>query len=388
VCYNNSLKKQKPYLYCNKKKQSKKIMQSSNYIIQPLPLPFDVETKKVLKKAIEAGQYLAELKGVAHTIPNKSILINTLILQEAKDSSAIENIITTHDELFKADVFTEHIQSWETKEVMNYVAALKHGFELVTTKGFLSNNFICEIQAILENNKAGFRTQMGTVIKNTTTGEVLHTPPQDHEAIVQLMKNLEKYINDNDVEDLHPLVKMAIIHFQFESIHPFYDGNGRTGRIVNILYLTLNGLLDLPILYLSRYIIQHKPDYYKLLQTVRNKNDWESWVLFMLDSITQTAEETIQLIHGVNQLMTDYKNRIRQVLPKIYSKDLLETIFKHPYTKIEHLERDLEISYLTARSYLDKLTDTELMQKQKINKTNFYINPALIDLFTQKQKRL
>jgi Fic family protein len=363
-------------------------MQINNDSIQPLPLPFDVETKKVLKKAIEAGQYLAELKGVAHTIPNKSILINTLILQEAKDSSAIENIITTHDELFKANAFAEHLQSWETKEVMNYAAALKHGFELVTTKGFLSNNFICEIQSILENNKAGFRTQAGTVIKNTATGEVLHTPPQDHETIVQLMTNLEKYINDNDVEDLHPLVKMAIIHFQFESIHPFYDGNGRTGRIINILYLTLNGLLDLPILYLSRYIIQHKPDYYKLLQTVRNKNDWESWTLFMLDSITQTAKETIQLIHGINQLMSNYKNKIRQQLPKIYSKDLLEAIFKHPYTKIEHLERDLEISYDKARNSLDKLTDAGFLEKEKINKTNYYTNSVLIDLFTQKQKRL
>ena len=360
----------------------------NNYTIQPLPLPFDIETKTVLKKAIEAGQYLAELKGVAHTIPNKAILVNTLVLQEAKDSSAIENIITTHDELFKADAFTEHIQSWETKEVMSYAAALKHSFELVTTKGFLSNNFICEIQSLLENNNAGFRTQTGTVIKNTTTGEVLHTPPQDYETIVQLMANLEKYINDNSIEDLHSLVKMAIIHFQFESIHPFYDGNGRTGRIINILYLTLNGLLDFPILYLSRYIIQHKPDYYKLLQAVRNNNEWENWVLFMLDSVTQTAKETIQLIHSINQLMADYKNKMKEQLPKIYSKDLLESIFKHPYTKIEHLEKDLAISYDKARNYLDKLTNTGFMEKEKIGKTNYYTNPALIDLFTKKKECL
>ncbi len=360
----------------------------NNYTIQPLPLPFDVESKKVLKKAIEAAQYLAELKGVAHTIPNKAILINTLVLQEAKDSSAIENIITTHDELFKADAFAELVQSWETKEVMNYAAALKQGFELVTTKGYLSNNFVCDIQATLEENKAGFRKQVGTVIKNTATGEVLHTPPQDHETIVQLMANLEAYINDSSLEDAHPLVKMALIHFQFESIHPFYDGNGRTGRIINILYLTLNGLLDLPILYLSRYIIQNKPDYYRLLQTVRNDNDWENWVLFMLDSVAQTAKETTQLIHSINQLMTDYKTQIREQLPKNYTKDLLETIFKHPYTKIEYVEKDLQVTYLTARSYLDKLTNTGLMQKQKVGKTNIYTNPALIELFTNRQQRL
>ena len=355
---------------------------SKNYNISLLPLSFDIESKAVLKKAIEAGQYLAELKGVVRTIPNEAILINTLVLQEAKDSSAIENIITTHDELFKADLFAEQLQSWETKEVMNYATALKHGFELVTTKGYLSNNFICEIQALLENNNAGFRKQIGTVIKNTTTGEILHTPPQDYETIVQLMSNLEKYINENELENVHPLIKMAIIHFQFETIHPFYDGNGRTGRIINILYLTLNGLLDLPILYLSRYIIQHKPDYYRLLQGVRNTNNWEQWILFMLDSIAITAKETIELIHNIRQLMNEYKTQIREQLPKIYSKDLLETIFKHPYTKIEHLENDLQISYDKARNQLEKLNENGFLNKQQIGKSSYYLNQPLYNLFT------
>jgi Fic family protein len=356
---------------------------TAEYNIQPLPLPFDVETKAILKKAIKSGQQLAELKGVAHTIPNKDILINTLVLQEAKDSSAIENIITTHDDLFKADLFADQILSWETKEVMNYAAALRYGFLLVKSKGILTSNFICEIQAKLEENKAGFRKLPGTAIKNTSTNEVLHTPPQDYDTIVNLMANLEKYINDNDLEDVHPLVKMAIIHFQFETIHPFYDGNGRTGRIINLLYLLLNDLLDYPILYLSRYVIQHKPDYYRLLQEVRDKGNWEEWILFMLDSIEQTAKETIQVIHSINSLMEDYKTAIREHLPKIYSKDLLETIFKHPYTKIEHVERDLLISYDKARIQLDKLADNGFMIKQKIGKTNFYTNPALLDLFTK-----
>ena len=360
----------------------------NNNIIQKLPLPFDVESKGVLKKAMKAGQQLAELKGVAHTIPNEAILINTLVLQEAKDSSAIENIITTHDELFKADLFAGQVQSWETKEVINYATALKKGFEMVKTKGILTNNFICDIQATLEETKAGFRKLPGTVIKNAATNQVLHTPPQDYETIVSLMANLEKYINDNSIEDINPLVKMAIIHFQFESIHPFYDGNGRTGRIINILYLTLNGLLDFPILYLSRYIITHKPDYYRLLHEVRNKNNWEEWILFILDSIEKTAAETILLIHGINKLMGEYKTTIRQQLPKIYSKDLLETIFKHPYTKIEYVEKDLEVSYLTARSYVDKLTKVGLLDMEKRGKTNYYTNPALIKLFTAKAERL
>lgn len=350
-----------------------------------LPLAFDVETKKVLKKVVEAGQYLAELKGTARTIPNEAILINALVLQEAKDSSAIENIITTHDEIFKAELFADQVQSWETKEVISYATALKHGFKLVQENGFLSTKFICEIQATLEDNKAGFRKLPGTAIKNTLTGEVLHTPPQDYDTIVSLMSNLEKYINDNGLEDVNPLIKMAIIHFQFESIHPFYDGNGRTGRIINILYLSLNGLLELPILYLSRYIIQHKPDYYRLLQQVRDTGNWEEWILFMLDSISQTAKGTIELINDIRLLMDEYRLAIRDQLPKIYSKDLLETLFKHPYTKIEHIENDLQVSYLTARTYLDKLAATGFLDKQKLGKSNFYINLGLLNLFLPKK---
>lgn len=356
--------------------------------MQLLPLAFDVESKQVLKKVIEASQFLAELKGTARTIPNESILINTLVLQEAKDSSAIENIITTHDELFKAELLTEQLQSWETKEVMNYAKALKHGFKLVQENGFLSNKFITEIQAILEDNKAGFRKLPGTTIKNTVTGETLHIPPQDYDTIVLLMTNLEKYINDHNLEDVNPLIKMAVIHFQFESIHPFYDGNGRTGRIINILYLSLNGLLELPILYLSRYIIEHKPDYYRLLQDVRDNQNWEDWILFMLDSISRTAKETIALINDIRILMAKNKISIRESLPKIYSKDLLETLFKHPYTKIEHVQNDLEISYDKARNYLEKLTREGFLIKQQVGKVNFYINQDLLNLLLTKRERL
>lgn len=338
-----------------------------------------METKKVLKKTIEASQHLAELKGIVRTIPNEAILLNTLVLQEAKDSSAIENIITTHDELFKADLQTEQVTSLQTKEVMSYAAALKHGFGLVKQKDLLTSNFICEIQAILEENKAGFRKLPGTALKNSK-GEVVYTPPQEHDTIVRLMANLEHYINVHGDNDPDPLIKMAIIHFQFESIHPFYDGNGRTGRIINMLYLTLNKLLDLPILYLSRYIIQNKADYYRLLQAVRDGNSWEEWILFMLDGISTTAKDTIRLVNNIRGLMEVFKTAFKDKLHKIYNKELLDVLFKHPYTKIEHVENELNVSYLTARSYLDQLDREGLLSKQKIGKSNYYINHSLYEL--------
>jgi Fic family protein len=357
----------------------------SNFLIDLLPLSFDVESKAILRKTIEASQYLAELKGVAHTIPNESILINTLILQEAKDSSAVENIITTHDELFKADVLTDQIQSWETKEVISYATALRKGFELVKKHGLLTSNFICDIQQSLEGNRAGFRKLPGTVLKNDRTGQVIYTPPQDHETIVRLMSNLEKYINENEPDDPSILVKMAIIHYQFESIHPFYDGNGRTGRIINILHLTMNGLLDFPILYLSRYIINNKQDYYRLLQEIRTNSKWEEWILFMLEGVASTAKETIALISQIRGLMLQYKTAIRERFPRIYSKDLLETLFKHPYTKIEHLQLDLAISYDRARNYLEKLSEAGILEKQQIGKGSLYINRSLYNLFLPTQ---
>lgn len=355
-----------------------------NYNIPLLPLSFDVESKKVLKKAAEAHAALAELKGVCRTIPNETILVNTLILQEAKESSAIENIITTHDELFRADLFAELI-SRETKEVLNYANALRMGYKLVKDNGFLSNNFIIEIQSILEQNRAGFRKVSGTVLKNDKTGEVVHTPPQDYDTIVTLMSNLERFIN-NVEDDTDSLVKMAIIHHQFETIHPFYDGNGRTGRIINVLFLVLSGLLDFPVLYLSRYIIQNKAEYYRLLQVTREKDTWEEWILYMLEGIKQTANETIVLIGEIRALMDKYKREIRQKLPKIYSKDLLENLFKHPYTKIEHLQQDVNKHYLTARNYLEQLCEYGFLEKYSIGKHNYYLNRPLFELFTNRNK--
>ncbi len=354
-----------------------------NWGLIELPLSFDLETKKVLRALPAAHAALAELKGIASTIPNQNILINTLGLQEAKDSSAIENIITTHDDLYKSELKLDAFKSLQAKEVQNYISAMKRGFELISNTGLLTNSIILQIQEVLEDNKAGFRKLPGTALKNAATGETIYTPPQDYEEIVRLMANLERYMNDPEMQDYDPLIKMAIIHFQFESIHPFYDGNGRTGRIINILYLILEKLQSLPILYLSNYIIKHKTDYYRLLQKVRDENLWEEWLLFMITGVEQTARETIELIIKIRELMLDYKHRLRDNY-KFYSQDLLNNLFKHPYTKIEFVVNDLGVSRLTAANYLNKLADDKMLRKEKLGTGNYYINEELFDLLTKR----
>lgn len=351
-----------------------------SYTIPQLPLSLELETKLVLKKLAKAHQALAELKGVTGIIPNQSILISTLSLQEAKDSSAIENIITTHDELYKSDVSAKQFSSYAAKEVYSYATALQNGFEKVKNNGLLINNYILEIQQTLEENSAGFRKLPGTVLKNDQTGEVVYSPPQDENQICALMNNLEQFINDNTLSDWDPLTKMAVIHHQFESIHPFYDGNGRTGRIINILYLVKHGLLDTPVLYLSRYINQNKGEYYRLLQAVRDNQDWEQWVIYMLEGIEQTSRQTTRLILGMKDLMQFQKNRMRKELPKIYSHDLLNNLFRHPYTKIDFVMQELQVTRKTAMKYLEALVRIGLLSKHKKWKENFYMNDALFDL--------
>jgi Fic family protein len=348
--------------------------------VQPLPPKNLEETKPILKKLASAHRYLAELKGVATIIPNQSILINTLSLQEAKDSSAIENIITTHDDLYKAELFNDTFTDPAAKEVSRYANALKLGFNLVEKNQILTINHILEIQRVLEQNDAGFRKIPGTVLLNQKNGEIVYKPPQDYETILQLMENLVEYINNKELHKIDPLVKLAVIHYQFETIHPFYDGNGRAGRIINILYLILENLLSLPILYLSRYIIRNKAEYYQQLQNVRDTGEWEPWILYMLDAIEKTSQQTIVLIHEISRLMLDYKHRIRASHPKIYSQDLINNLFKHPYTKIDFLSRDLGGSRLTATKYLDTLEKDGFLIKQKIWRTNFYVNLPLFNL--------
>ena len=358
---------------------------SNMYNIPSLPLAIDVETKEILKQLSKSRSALAELKGFARVIPNEAILISTLTLQEAKDSSAVENIVTTHDELYKADLNAkDYVVSASTKEVLNYREAIQTGFRLVRENGLLTNSVLKQVQGILEGNNAGFRTTSGTTLKDNR-GNIVYMPPQDADTINNLMANLERFINDEEMADLDPLIKTAIIHHQFESIHPFYDGNGRTGRILIILYLVANGLLDLPILYLSRYITHNKSEYYRLLQAVRenenNAEDWRNWIVFILKGIEETSLNTIKMIKSIDTLMREYKNVLRPIFGKQYKHELLNNLFFHPYTKIEFIQRDMQVARNTASKYLDMIVDTGLVEKVKVGKSNYYFNTKLINLF-------
>lgn len=362
---------------------------SETYTIPTLPLPYDLETKEVLKQVNRANRKLAELKGVAQTIPNERILISSLTLQEAKDSSAVENIVTTQDDLYRAGLDTSYqFINAATKEVLFYREAINEGFRMVRNKDILTLNDIKRVQEILEQNSAGFRTTPGTQLKRENDGAVVYTPPQDGQEIIGFMANLEQFINDGEMSQLDPLIKMAIIHHQFESIHPFYDGNGRTGRIINILYLVITGLLDLPILYLSRYITRNKGEYYHLIQAIRDKNtdnaaEWEAWILFMLKGVETTAEDTILLVKNIGSLMAEYKGIIRPDFGSKYNHELLNGLFYHPYTKIDHVVHNMQVSRQTAAKYLDRIVALGLLRKEKMGKENYYINTKLMILFIE-----
>lgn len=351
--------------------------------VQNLPPAVDLETKAVLKQLAVSRSELALLNGRSATIPNETILINTLSLQEARDSSAIENIITTHDELYKAQLFGELFTNATAKEVSRYAEALKQGFERVRSQKIITNATILTVQRLLEGNEAGYREVPGTALVNEQTGETVYTPPQTRGEIEAHMENLVAFLNDDSLSDLDPLLKMALIHHQFETIHPFYDGNGRTGRILNILYLVQQRLLDLPVLYLSRYLIATKADYYRLLQSVRDTGEWEPWLLYMLKGVEQTARQTVVLIEGIRRLMQDYKQRLRSGLPKIYSQDLLNNLFRHPYTKIEFVMGELGVSRPTATAYLEALVTAGFLQKLRLGKSNYYMNNPLFALLRE-----
>lgn len=359
---------------------------NKHYDIPNLPLAYDFETKAVLKQVNAANRCLAELKGIAQTIPNENILLSTLVLQEALASSAVENIVTTSDELYKADLNIKgHISNAATKEVLWYREAMTTGFKLAREKRILCLNDIIAIQQVLERNSAGFRKVPGTVLKSSS-GEVVYTPPQEYKEVERLMLNLETYINDNNRHDVDPLIKLAVIHHQFESIHPFYDGNGRTGRILIILYLIINDLLDFPILYLSRYITNNKGAYYRLIQNIRDKNvdnfeEWEQWILFMLKGVEVTASQTIELVKQISSLMMEYKNILRPIFGQQYKHELLNNLFFHPYTKIEYMEKDMMVQRKTATKYLEMIVETGLLKKIRLGRYNYYINTKLMDLF-------
>lgn len=337
------------------------------------------ETINILKAENKAAKALAELKGIANLIPNQSILINAIVLQESKDSSEIENIITTKDDLYKAVSETVKKIDPATKEVMFYREALYTGFNQVKQYDFISINHIVNIQKILEQNDAGIRTTPETKLVNDRTNEVVYVPPQIKEEIDELLKNFTEYLNNDD----DTLAKLAVLHYQFESIHPFYDGNGRTGRIVNILYLILKHHLEVPILYLSSYIIRNKDEYYRLLQNVRTEEAWEDWIIFILKGIEETATETIQKVKAIKELLDSTIEKVKSEAPKIYSKELVETLFENPYCKIEFIVKAIGVERKAASRYLHLLENIGILKCIKVGKDNLFINVGLMDLLKE-----
>jgi Fic family protein len=362
-------------------------MLKPTYSIPELPPKAEFETVPVFRELARASRNLAELKGRSGTIPNPGILIDTLSMQEAKASSEIENIITTQDELFQVSLFPDTPASPAAKEVALYRDALKVGFErLHDQKRLLTNNTIIAMFQTLKRTDGSFREQPGTALKNEASGELVYVPPQDPREVRDHMTGLERFINDSELCDLDPLIKMALIHHQFESIHPLPDGNGRIGRIINVLYLTKERLLDIPILYLSRYITANKGEYYRLLQAVREKGAWVDWVIYMLRAVGDTSIETLRLVDQIKALMADYKDKLRKEHAKLYSQDLINSLFRHPYTRIDFLTHELNVTRQTAAKYLDQLADAGLLSKHRLGKHNYYMNDPLVAIFVNMER--
>lgn len=338
-----------------------------------LPPPVELETKAVLKQAIAANRMLANLRGLAAQIPNQAVLINSIVLQEARLSSEIENIVTTNDELYRADADPDSKTDAHTKEVLRYRQALYHGFAEMKNRP-LSTNLFIDIVRIIKEVDFGIRRVPGTALKNGQ-GDVVYTPPVGEDVIRTKLANLEQFMHADD--GLDPLVKMAVMHYQFEAIHPFEDGNGRTGRILNLLYLVDRQLLDIPVLFLSRYIIANKAAYYDGLRGVTEQQDWENWVLFMLRAVESTAQQTFEQVTRIRALMEQVRAHVQQQAPAIYSKDLIEVIFRHPYTKIQFLVDANIAKRQTASSYLQSLAALGVLRASKQGREMYYINDAL-----------
>jgi Fic family protein len=353
--------------------------EAPHYHLEKLPPPREkVETIEILRQTNKSTAALAELKGIAKTIPNQAMLVNAIVLQESKDSSEIENIITTRDELYKALTVNKTRISPQTREVVNYRKAIFHGFDLAKRQGFLKVNDIIGIQQELVDNTAGIRSTPGTVLKNDTTGEIVYTPPQDKAEILDLLTNFIHHFNQQN--DLSPLINLAILHHQFESIHPFYDGNGRTGRILNILYLILNELIDVPILYLSSYIIANKTVYYRLLNQTNRTGEWSEWIMFMLKAVESTSKHTIERIVNIKDQLDSTIIKVQEKAPKLYRKELVELLFEQPYSKIEFVVNKLGVERKAASRYLKELEDIGIVESQKVGRETLYINKELIEI--------
>jgi len=348
-------------------------------VLPLLPPPVELETHAVLKKCISANRALAELKGIGETIPDQGMLINSITLQEARSSSEIENIITTNDALFQAFTAATSKVDPATKEVLRYREAIWDGFSSLKARPLLTTRLFVSIYQTIKQTEAGIRNVPGTAIANTATGKVVYTPPEGEGVIRDKLRNLEEYVHSEDNTD--PLIRMAVMHYQFEAIHPFTDGNGRTGRILNILFLTSYGLLELPVLYLSKYVIENKREYYRLLREVTEKGSWEPWILFMLDAIEQTALHTKEKILAIRELLDETLVEAQAELPdRVYSKELIELLFRQPYTKTKFLVDSGIAQRQTAAGYLKELEKAGILKLQKIGKENLYLNVRLYEL--------
>jgi Fic family protein len=343
------------------------------------PLNELVETSDILKKTNKANKALAFLRGSVQRLPNPTILISSIALQEAKFSSEIENILTTNDELYQASSYLDAPQTGNTKEVLSYQEALFHGWTILKTQPVLSTNLFIELVQIIKKNNSGIRQTTGTKIKNGL-GQTVYTPPEGESIIRNKLSNLERFMNLPD-DELDPLIKMAITHYQFEAIHPFGDGNGRTGRIINILYLVANNLLDYPILYLSQYIIENKSEYYSLIRRVTEKEDWETWILYILEAVEKTSKATQDKVDRICQCMKDISHEIQDKAPELFNKKgLLEVLFERPYCKVQYLVEKNIAKEQTARAYLKKLEEIGVLASQQVWKEKLYLNHSFYSI--------
>lgn len=346
-----------------------------------LPPPVELESREILKQTIASARALADLRGTSSQLPNPRVLVSGILLQEARLSSEVENIVTTSDELYRAAAGADGPTDAQTKEVLRYREALWMGFEQMGRRGIGTNLFV-EIVRTLRQLDIDIRTGPGTTLKDQF-GQVVYTPPAGDALLRDRLQNLEEYIHRDDGVD--PLIKLAVIHYQFEAIHPFTDGNGRTGRIVNVLYLVDRGLLDLPVLYLSHYILKHRGDYYRGLRAVTEEHRWQEWIIFMLRGIEETSKETCALIQQILGLMEEATSRIKAEYPGIYSKDLMEVVFSNPYCRIRFIEEHTGVTRQTASIYLRKLTEAGILEEQKIGREVYYINRGMIEILASKR---
>jgi Fic family protein len=349
-----------------------------------LPPKADLETNDIFKLTIRANKLLAELKGYCQTLPNPHLLLNTIILQESKESNAIENIVTTQDELYKATLSSDNsLSNASAKEVLLYREAMYWGLSQLEEKKVITTNILVGIMQKLKSTTEEVRKNTGTKLANPTNQNIVYTPPEGEDLIRKKLHELELFINNEEYSDLDPLIKMALIHYQFEAIHPFSDGNGRTGRILNVLYLIQQQLIGLPVLYLSYYIIQNKADYYRLLREVTEERNWQEWVQYIITGVAETAEMTLRKIKAILELKNASESVIKDVLKTSYSRDLVDLLFSYPYIKIKVLEEHDIAKRQTAGEYLKKLESVGILTSIKIGKETYFINHELMKILSK-----